>query len=77
MLTDLEKCEDLKKFLVLHKSIKKVKKNLEDRKIEINGLKAGFKELDTNIKAFQKEQNKTLMDSMPKAEDPPAPSQNF
>ena len=61
MLEDLEKYDDLKKFLHLHKSIQKVKHNLEDRKAEIKGLQAGFKELDANIKAFSKEQNKTTL----------------
>ena len=72
MLGDLEKYEDLKKFLSLHKSIQKVKKNLEERKVEINGLKAGFKELDSNIKTFAKEQNKTTLYHVEEKGDTPA-----
>ncbi|CAI2384214.1 unnamed protein product [Moneuplotes crassus] len=72
MIADLRECEDLKKFLVLNKHIKKVKKNFEKRKYEIKGLKLEFKDLDKRIKDFAKEQNKISLVEIPETSEPPA-----
>ena len=72
MLEDLEKYEDLKKFLQLHKSIKKVKGTLDERKEAIKGLRSEFKDLDGKIKTFSKDQNKTTV--YPKDDKPKLPN---